>query len=112
MSSYTIKLTLNSDAKWTKALKLMLADLKVMPMPIAYTAVKSLFAFLADVGPPWVLPACRACWLQVTLQWKVKHKLGSASHSSPPPPHTGGAAMDGQAQARQCAATAVAGPGA
>ena len=29
MNGLTIKLTLNKDAKWTKALKFMLADLKV-----------------------------------------------------------------------------------
>ena len=29
VNNYTIKLALNSDAKWTKALKFMLADLKV-----------------------------------------------------------------------------------
>ncbi len=29
VNNYTIKLTLNSDSKWTKALKFMLADLKV-----------------------------------------------------------------------------------
>lgn len=29
VNNYTIKLTLNSDSKWTKALKFMLANLKV-----------------------------------------------------------------------------------
>jgi seryl-tRNA synthetase len=29
VNSYTIKLTLNKDARWTKALKFLLADLKV-----------------------------------------------------------------------------------
>jgi beclin 1 len=29
VNNYTIKLALNSDAKWTKALKFMLANLKV-----------------------------------------------------------------------------------
>jgi beclin 1 len=29
VNGHTIKLTLNKDARWTKALKFMLADLKV-----------------------------------------------------------------------------------
>ena len=49
VSSYTIKLTLNSDAKWTKALKLMLADLKVTPVPVTYTAVKISLFFLSNI---------------------------------------------------------------
>lgn len=45
VNSYTIKLTLNKDARWTKALKFMLADLKVrLPRFLSYFLLDFLYS--------------------------------------------------------------------
>lgn len=51
VNNYSIKLTLNSDSKWTKALKFMLANLKVA---LQWMVVKNRMA--AAAPPPSLEP--------------------------------------------------------
>jgi hypothetical protein len=82
VNGYTIKLTLNKDAKWTKALKFMLADLKAglelgraAFMIHRFAIVGGIFRLLAtlswhpDSHPCSMpnLPASQPAWLTKSL---------------------------------------------